>query len=104
MRCAVAGCGGDTKVLETRGAVYRKRECLKCGHRFRTVEVIEAAASVGKKNAAPEDEKALRRREARKKMLLLEKRRAIDARREALRHAREEADPYGGEYDYLPDA
>ena len=43
MRCPI--CNHDTKVVDTRGAmlgeeIRRRRECLKCKHRFTTVEEI----------------------------------------------------------------
>lgn len=40
MTCPV--CGGDTMVFNSRPrpeTVYRRRECLTCGHRFTTFEV-----------------------------------------------------------------
>jgi transcriptional regulator NrdR family protein len=36
MKC---DCGGNTRVLDTRG-VHRRRECLKCCMRFSTEEVV----------------------------------------------------------------
>ncbi|MEK7094913.1 MAG: transcriptional regulator NrdR [Patescibacteria group bacterium] len=43
MRCPI--CAHDTKVADTRGStlgeeIRRRRECLKCKHRFTTVEEI----------------------------------------------------------------
>ena len=32
-------CGGMTRVYETRGW-FRRRECLRCGSRFRTLEKV----------------------------------------------------------------
>jgi len=40
MTCPV--CGGDTKINDSRSSgerLRRRRECLKCGHRFTTIEV-----------------------------------------------------------------
>lgn len=37
-------CGGETIVIDVRFKYemkQRRRECLKCGHRFNTVEVLE---------------------------------------------------------------
>ena len=36
-------CGGDTKVVDRRG-VRRRRECLACGTRFSTEEVLTVKA------------------------------------------------------------
>ena len=36
MKC---DCGGNTRVLDSRG-VFRRRECLKCCMRFSTEEVV----------------------------------------------------------------
>ena len=48
MKCSRAGCGGDTEVIDSRDRWrpsdrpwdhhYRRRRCLKCGHRFSTIE------------------------------------------------------------------
>src|SRR5437867_868393 len=45
MRCPKCG-GQDDKVIDSRGSregatIRRRRECLKCGHRFTTYEEIE---------------------------------------------------------------
>lgn len=47
MRCAKCGCLDD-KVIDSRGSregstIRRRRECLKCAHRFTTYEKIEHA-------------------------------------------------------------
>lgn len=39
-------CSADSKVFNTRphdGAVWRRRECLKCRHRWSTYEITELA-------------------------------------------------------------
>lgn len=33
-------CSGDTRVLRT-DEVERRRECVRCGHRFPTVEILK---------------------------------------------------------------
>jgi len=38
MKCT--SCNTDTKVVETRGGVIRRRHCTTCGTRFTTVEVL----------------------------------------------------------------
>jgi len=48
MRCSKCGCQED-KVIDSRtsregGTIRRRRECLACGHRFTTYEVIENEA------------------------------------------------------------
>jgi transcriptional repressor NrdR len=48
MRCSKCGCQED-KVIDSRtsregGTIRRRRECLGCGHRFTTYEVIENEA------------------------------------------------------------
>ena len=48
MRCSKCGCQED-KVIDSRtsregGTIRRRRECLSCGHRFTTYEVIENEA------------------------------------------------------------
>ena len=43
MRCEK--CKAETKVKESRpknNSIRRRRECLRCGHRFFTMEVLEA--------------------------------------------------------------
>lgn len=50
-------CRSNSKVLESRltdGGVRRRRECLKCGTRFATIE-----ACVTKKAAKPREEKKI---------------------------------------------
>ncbi len=60
MRCS--HCGSlDDKVVDSRlskdgGSIRRRRECLNCGHRFTTYEVIEnASLSVVKRDGRRED-------------------------------------------------
>src|SRR5687768_18545404 len=48
MRCSKCGCQED-KVIDSRtsregATIRRRRECLSCGHRFTTYEVIENEA------------------------------------------------------------
>jgi transcriptional repressor NrdR len=48
MRCPKCGCQDD-KVIDSRSSregatIRRRRECLKCGHRFTTYEEIEKSA------------------------------------------------------------
>lgn len=48
MRCSKCGCQED-KVIDSRtsregATIRRRRECLQCGHRFTTYEVIENEA------------------------------------------------------------
>jgi transcriptional repressor NrdR len=48
MRCSKCGCQED-KVIDSRtsregGTIRRRRECLSCGHRFTTYEIIENEA------------------------------------------------------------
>ena len=48
MRCSKCGCQED-KVIDSRtsregATIRRRRECLACGHRFTTYEVIENEA------------------------------------------------------------
>jgi len=45
-------CGGATKVVDRRGQ-RRRRECLVCGERFSTVEVLEKDAPEQDKQPAP---------------------------------------------------
>src|SRR6266571_3402740 len=50
MRCPKCG-GQDDKVIDSRGSregatIRRRRQCLKCGHRFTTYEEIERAGLV----------------------------------------------------------
>jgi transcriptional repressor NrdR len=50
MRCPKCGCVED-KVIDSRSSregatIRRRRECLKCGHRFTTYEEIEKPASL----------------------------------------------------------
>src|SRR5438128_7568272 len=50
MRCPKCGCHDD-KVIDSRGSregatIRRRRQCLKCGHRFTTYEEIERAGLV----------------------------------------------------------
>jgi transcriptional repressor NrdR len=47
MRCAKCGCQED-KVIDSRASregstIRRRRECIRCGHRFTTYEAIERA-------------------------------------------------------------
>ena len=50
MRCPKCGCQED-KVIDSRSSregatIRRRRECLKCGHRFTTYEEVERAGLV----------------------------------------------------------
>ena len=60
MRCPVCGCLED-KVIDSRSvrddsAVRRRRECLKCTHRFTTYEsIINDTLKVIKRNGVRED-------------------------------------------------
>ena len=61
MRCPKCECVDD-KVIDSRSsrddsAIRRRRECLKCGHRFTTYEQIERASKlmVGKRDGRTED-------------------------------------------------
>src|SRR6266700_5735424 len=50
MRCPKCGCHDD-KVIDSRGSregatIRRRRECLKCGHRFTTYEEVERGGLV----------------------------------------------------------
>jgi len=50
MRCPKCGCQED-KVIDSRASregatIRRRRECLKCGHRFTTYEEVERAGLV----------------------------------------------------------
>lgn len=53
-------CGGRTRVSTTRrqqvgNSVMRRRDCLSCGHRFRTTEdPIEMPGARGQRNAVEE--------------------------------------------------
>ena len=43
MQCPNCGLTGVSRVVESRnkdGAIYRRRECTVCGHRFSTMERI----------------------------------------------------------------
>ena len=51
MNCPV--CGEKTKVVDSRSdceSVSRVRECLKCGYRFKTIELEEVFVNGGKDN------------------------------------------------------
>lgn len=62
MKCQ---CGGSTAVAETRASVEggesfarRRRECLKCGARFSTIEVvIEGTLATSKQTMKPKEPK-----------------------------------------------
>lgn len=60
MRCPICGCEDD-KVVDSRSVkegegVRRRRECLKCSHRFTTYEsIIQSELKVVKKNGVMED-------------------------------------------------
>ena len=46
MKCPNCGCE-DSKVIDSRpveenNSIRRRRECLKCGHRFTTYEIVES--------------------------------------------------------------
>lgn len=48
MHCLVEGCGGDTRVLESRlihDRTRRRRCCNTCGHRFTTYESVPSAST-----------------------------------------------------------
>lgn len=51
MTCPV--CGEKTKVIDSRSdceCIYRVRQCVVCGYRFKTVEYEEELADWGKDN------------------------------------------------------
>ena len=53
--CAFHGCGGDSKVVDTRskgGKVARRRECLRCGERWTSWEVRVTAENLDHLNDA----------------------------------------------------
>jgi len=81
MKCK---CGGKTDVRDTRVSVEggesfarRRRECLKCGARFSTIEIfIEGTLATSKQTMKPNKPK-----EPRKKMDAAQVRRNAQARR-----------------------
>lgn len=54
MNCPV--CSHDTRILRTEDTV-RRRECVKCGHRFHTAEILKA--ELERSQRIIEDAKAL---------------------------------------------
>jgi transcriptional repressor NrdR len=60
MRCPKCGCQED-KVIDSRGsregaAIRRRRECIKCAHRFTTYEQIERARLIVEKRDGRREE------------------------------------------------
>ena len=46
-KCSVCGC--DTKVIETRATmkgIRRRRECIRCGHKYSTWETLREKMSI----------------------------------------------------------
>lgn len=107
-------CNGSTKVADRRG-VRRRRECLSCGHRFSTIEML--ASDVPKKVAEsiraaepapkPKAEKKVAPKRTNSVSTVAIKRNA-DARRkiEEMRERkslRDDFDYLDPDYDYLPE-
>jgi transcriptional regulator NrdR family protein len=98
-------CDAATHVLDTRQKTKRRRECLSCGHRFSTVEVV-VADEVAPRVAAPEPKpepkaKAERRPTPAKQKAIarMNARREIERRRDGAGFS----DWYSQDNDYLPE-
>lgn len=102
MRCPK--CDGDTQVLETR-QTRRRRQCLVCGHRFSTFEVLsdnlpEYVTQRDKKPKAAPVRKSLGDMKVRAKARA-EARRKIEEKRDKARWQKD--DWFSSDNDYLPE-
>jgi transcriptional regulator NrdR family protein len=97
-------CSENTQVLETR-QTRRRRQCLSCGHRFSTVEILSDISPYAEtpraKKAAPEGAVKKPRDKMINVKARVEARRKIEERRDTQRWQKD--DWFSSDNDYLPE-